>query len=602
MSSLNQRPLKFEPLERRTLLAASVVASVVDGTLVVEGTEQADALEVAAARGGAYTLSALNDETTINGQPKVTLDGVTNGVRVQLDPEGTDDERAADEIRLRGHESLEPQPLELATGPGADRVDIVDFGISRLRIDNTSGGDRVVVADSSAASVAIDNRTDTGSAQLLRTDGGLDKATPEIFHELRANNTNLVVEGATVLGNVLVDNTDGGSFRSSNSTFEPSTQEGTNPLYQGVRSQGGSVDFSEVTIAGPLRISGADDVRLAKVEAAGRVHLAGTGTVDLSDARFGFESDDKHIPLRRFGADLVVRTSNVQLRDVDVEDNARLHVTSTDDGSDANSGRVQVTGGHFGADLVVTGRGPTSVSVEKVERKKTLVEAGDADDRSEWMIDGTLRVRTSGAAEVAIDDVSVRRDVRLRIGADAEKPSSVRIANVNIGRNVALLSTGNEKIELAIEKIERAKLAAFGTGGGSDDWTIGGSLIVRARGGGEIALDGVDVRRNVFMQLGQQRDGNDHDDGWSILVASGKIGGLLSVGTGGGDDQITFDDTEIGWATLVRTGGGNDTLRASDTVFGRFALFDGGAGDGDVLDLDDSSARWWWARRWEALK
>jgi hypothetical protein len=138
--STPKRRLAVESLESRTALAGNVTASVVDGTLILEGDDQANELivrQVAQSYSGAWPgakLQISSNSTTINGQNSVTLGGIKN-VTVHL---GAGD----DEFRVLGgvRHQLQALPgaVQIDGGAGKDRI-LLYYAVNHRQV-TISGG------------------------------------------------------------------------------------------------------------------------------------------------------------------------------------------------------------------------------------------------------------------------------------------------------------------------------------------------------------------------------------------------------------------------------------------------------------------------------
>lgn len=179
------RPLGFEWLSPREMMAGDVTAAVVNGVLIVNGDDNAN--EIRILQDGANLkvmgLGSGENKTTVNGGNSFVAENVRRGVVVNLkdgddlvlvsnvdglrqslenadDLEANVDVPAVAPVEIRG-------PLVIRGGQGNDRVG-VNANVGRVLIATGAGDDRVLIAGGVAA--ALDIVTDGGG----ENNGGAD--------------------------------------------------------------------------------------------------------------------------------------------------------------------------------------------------------------------------------------------------------------------------------------------------------------------------------------------------------------------------------------------------------------------------------------------
>ena len=159
------RQLRFELLESRVLLAGNVVASVVDGKLVILGDRDDNAIKITQIDPGIYTVSGL-DGTTVNdvasftntealtGSVKISMKAGADAVVIHPDDPVTlpknlkvrmgrgDDGVCLEQLTVTGN-------TKIKTGAADDDVDIEGSTFQGLfKLNTRSGDDRVAVSES----------------------------------------------------------------------------------------------------------------------------------------------------------------------------------------------------------------------------------------------------------------------------------------------------------------------------------------------------------------------------------------------------------------------------------------------------------------------
>lgn len=131
------RPLAFELLENRLLLAGNVLASVDHGDLVVRGDGADNAIQITQESPGIYKVTGL-DGTTVNGVAAFTnTTEVTDDFDIRM-------HKGADHVLIQGTSAITvPDDLRVRTGRGNDGVSLKDVTVNddtqiRLRADDDS--------------------------------------------------------------------------------------------------------------------------------------------------------------------------------------------------------------------------------------------------------------------------------------------------------------------------------------------------------------------------------------------------------------------------------------------------------------------------------
>lgn len=173
--ALNLRPLRFEQLEDKRLLAGDVTVSVVEGALVITGDEEGNQIAVSSGdEAGEFVIQGL-DGTLLHlageegeGSSELTVTGVRYGLHFAMGD--GDDSVAITNARIRGN-------VVIHTGQGDDDVAI---GITEA-----------VPAETLAAAVAEGGVAIAGSL-IIRTGEGddtvalggqVEEETPELVEE-----------------------------------------------------------------------------------------------------------------------------------------------------------------------------------------------------------------------------------------------------------------------------------------------------------------------------------------------------------------------------------------------------------------------------------
>ena len=232
-SSACYRPLAHETLERRSVPAGNVTATLADGALSVFGDDRNNAVEIAAV-GEDLLVRGLGD-TRVNGQSEVVFTAGSLGLvdlravmgsghdyllvhdlaiagnaaigQGQVDTifDAGNDQIILDHVAIGGTLRLNSGAgadlvvladvaiageALLLTGSGNDRLDIIDSAINRLSINTAAGRDQVFLDSSLIADATVrlgigdDTLSILGNSILGRSDfhggGGLDRLRRDV--------------------------------------------------------------------------------------------------------------------------------------------------------------------------------------------------------------------------------------------------------------------------------------------------------------------------------------------------------------------------------------------------------------------------------------
>ena len=183
----NRAEFEVESLESRKMMAGDVSVSVTDGDLVINGdNENNEFMIIGTGVDSPYDIIGVNG-TSINGQSAITVDELTDDIRINLkngdNTLGLSNVYAKDRMRVR-------------TGKGNDTIVLEESGAKRmLNINSGSGDDSIYLYRS--GSRRIDVRTGAGNDELAldnsqtqylnaKTGGGNDEMyvgdTTFVFH------------------------------------------------------------------------------------------------------------------------------------------------------------------------------------------------------------------------------------------------------------------------------------------------------------------------------------------------------------------------------------------------------------------------------------
>ncbi len=280
----NTRPVRFESLEDRKLMAGNITANVINDELVLTGDNSANAVEVHQTALNVYKVKGING-TTINGKPDKSFI-VKAGIVVDL--KGGDDKFEiggtvfADDVdgRLKidmgsGRDTVTIGRVQvdgdtiINTGTEGDQVTVGAFAsLNKLTVNTGSGDDRVETLLSTSAQTTINmeagNDTFFGSSNFgsLKLDTGIGDDTVDFFlanspgsiEVLTGANKDKVTLQATIANEVTVDTAAG----DDTVTFKGGLQASSASIKTG--SENDRVEFDFATIHGALNVDTADGI------------------------------------------------------------------------------------------------------------------------------------------------------------------------------------------------------------------------------------------------------------------------------------------------------------------------------------------------------
>lgn len=312
----------------------------------------------------------------------------------------------------------------------------------------------------------------------------------------------------------------------------------------------------------------------------------------------------------------------------------------------AGANAVHLKGGTVRGGLSVTG-GLGADAVEMVEEQDLTIGGSAAfnlgDGTNTVQGRGTRQVRVGGTFSYAggvgndtfdLDGsgagLTAGTDARFTLGTpvgfDANRAAFESLA---VGRTVSFVGgLGADAVEVSGALTAWTNVTvALGNGQNSYDSnllgsatnTIGGSFTyVGGQNGDAVSLDNTTVGRGVSVALGEAFGGGasyfgtgtkgpgavtvyggvrvtDGSAGAGIMLNRLYVGGNLTVLAGGGNDQVSMDDTNVAGAVLIDLGLGNDTVMVETaagngggplggpSTFGGTFTVRGGDGDDQVL-------------------
>ena len=154
----NNRSMRLERLEGRSLMAGDVFAAVRLGNLKIEGDNQANEIAVVDLGGGKVEITGQNG-TKVNGLSSVTISGNTTGFKAEL--KGGDDI-----ISWRGIESHITPLFKIETGAGNDSVAVDKLFAGLAEIETGLGNDVVDVLNAKAAILEIETQAGDDSVRI----------------------------------------------------------------------------------------------------------------------------------------------------------------------------------------------------------------------------------------------------------------------------------------------------------------------------------------------------------------------------------------------------------------------------------------------------
>ena len=149
-----------ESLENRKMMAGDVLASVVNGDLVINGdNDNNELMIVGTGADGVYDIIAANG-TAVNGNSAISVSGVTDDVRVNLrngdNSLGVSNVFGPDRFRVRTgdgddkivfEESGSKNQLDIITRGGDDSVYLYRTGSRRINVRTGGGNDELALDD-----------------------------------------------------------------------------------------------------------------------------------------------------------------------------------------------------------------------------------------------------------------------------------------------------------------------------------------------------------------------------------------------------------------------------------------------------------------------
>lgn len=466
-----QRPaMALEMLERRTVLAGSVTASVSSGILTITGDAQAN-------------------NVVISSGPtagEVVLRGALSGNSASSATELVGDVDGDGELSFSGVSGI-----VLDLGNGADRVLVTDLDLAGGITGDLGAGNDTVTIGSSAAATRGTRLNDGGrlTAGEVTIGGDVDLsggAGADVLRLADANVTgNLAFVGGVGNDRITVDG--GGATNIVDGNVVLDVGAGDN-----------RVDLSNLTIAGNLTVEGTEATRGVDVVLR-NVAVEGDLTLNLSDAADAVViSGSGRNGLTEVGGNVIVNAGG----GADFIGISRLTATNVAIDAGAGSNRINLSGiDATGAIDVVAGGGNDQVSIRGTQSASLGLDTGAGNDR------------------ISLRDVDVAGLLELLAGAGNDR---VELNAVEALTASLELAAGSDRVDL-IDSVFDDLSTDLGAGvdelafrrtsvaGAFDLVTSAGRDVVRDRGGNTIP-----GLSDVAEEEGRGRDkdkGKDNDRG-----------------------------------------------------------------------------------------
>lgn len=558
-----RRPLSAERLERRDLLAVSVItATIADGVLTLVGDEQRSlvTLKISA---DAVTLTPSLD-ASINGTTAgvaVTLAGVVQGLKADM--KGGDDWLVSDEtVSL----SL-PKGVNVSLGSGDNRLELTSV-VAPLVLGGVSvtagiGFDQVTIAGpaggaaSGAIALSLGEGGSTVELEALAVGGSSVTVTTGVGDDslrmVRLTGTGaLKVVAGLGLDDVRITGTQFGGMTLS--AQRPEVVVNSSQL-AGVKVTG--VLSTRLTVEAST-ITGA--VSASSTAAGGDVQVLLDGfdlTGDLSATTKGAAANVTMILSSEQGGG-ISRTGNIVARAAGLNSTVAFNVTSDVTFDEATSVLLQAPASGGRVDATLTGR------FQAPKAALTCSAAGQA---------GTVKVASGDALRVASATFAAWGDAAVTNSAGVVVTNDVKVSSVRgSGRFVAGSSLDARNVSVTAGR--DAAFAFAGTAQGVDD--VRGSLVVRGSRVADVAvnagglftvLGGLSCQGGLVANLVTQAD-SQFDVGGSCIVK----GTVVTTALDGASSRIGGEFTAT--AALA----GTYSLGATACVFAGKATVSGGDG------------------------
>jgi hypothetical protein len=511
------RPLRFESLEKRQVLAGNVTALLSGANLLITGDGAANDILVEGLPGfpGRVRITPQTNAggpTTLNGQTAALIFPSFGDIRINLG-NGSD---ALEFNSDPGVTDTLPGNLVIDGGRGDNDISISNY---------TIGGSLVVRNSTGIDSVLIDN-TDVGVDINVSSDASTGLQTTQI-------------QGGSSVGRDLIlsnragDNTiEIGDVGDSGATAAVAVGRNLAIYNSGVVANDSVINLHDVNIAQNLTITNLSTATIAVGTATGTTNVGhnvtirngnGDNSVTVqNDSTLGTTAVDRVAIWNGSGDDTVVFDESTSNAQVDIRNGLGDATVTTSDDAIFNAALSIINGNN----------GDHTVTIESATVGSLFVSNGAG-------ASNTVLIGTASTVDIA---------------------GRTTIFNGNV--------TGDNRIEINFATLGGLVTLTNGTAGGVNDIYVGtvaagavtttNSLaIYNGNGDSDVELDNLDIGGSLSVTNGSATASHSLAVGVDGLV---DVTGNASFYLTDGDSTVTLDQVNIGGNLGLRTGAGDDVL------------------------------------------